>query len=224
MTSYSYTLELQGLTSDINCVYDTQSPIIFWKVVSGAKWVYQYNGTCLGGDDILADAKFISPNSDHSLGFWACKTPSSEGREQYVLYLSGRVNYASAIGNITCTVSPIQPAIFPVTYQSQTGFFSSRNSTTTFANTSTELIRRAIRGLGTIIYESQNPQSNVVAESVITFGVKSFGLPPHDRNETYLRLYEAMFQGILEYEVLMSPYSVTHSLNSISCCRPHTSA
>jgi hypothetical protein len=45
------------------------------------------------------------------------------------------------------------------------------------------------------------PQANLVAESVITYGVKNFNLPPYNQNPEYLRLYEAMIQGILDYEV-----------------------
>ena len=40
-----------------------------------------------------------------------------------------------------------------------------------------------------------------MAESVITFGVKNFNLPPFIQNTEYLRLCEAMIQGILDYQV-----------------------
>jgi hypothetical protein len=183
MLSYNYTLNLQGLISNVKCAYSPDSPITFWKVPGGDPFVYQYNGTCPGGSQELltsASGTFVAPNSKNSLGFWACKN-SSPGGDQYM--------------------PPIQPAIFPVTYQSRSGYFSSQNPTSTFANTSSELIKRAIKGLADVIYQSQNIQSNLVAESVITFGVKSFGLPPYNQSEKYLQLYEAMFQGILEYEV-----------------------
>jgi hypothetical protein len=196
---YNYTLDLQGLTSDIKCIYDTQSPVDFLLVPGGSPFVYQYTGTCSGLEDVLQNSTLIVPNSNHSLGFWACKVPGNS--EQYLLYLRGRVDYENAIGNITCTLSTMQPAIFPVAYQSRSGYFSSQNYTTTFANTSSDIILRAIKGIGAVIYESQNTQSNLVAESVITFGVKSYDLPPNNQNETYLQLYGAMFQGILEYEV-----------------------
>ena len=55
--------------------------------------------------------------------------------------------------------------------------------------------------LGDIVLQVQGEQSNLVAESVFTFGVKSFGLTPYTQNEEYLQLFEAMIQGILEYEV-----------------------
>jgi hypothetical protein len=226
---YNYTLDLQGLTSNIKCIYDNQSPITFWKV-PGAAFSYQYNGTCSGFEDVWTNSQFIPPNSDNSLGFWACKVPGNS--EQYLLYLLGRVNYGYAIGSITCTLSAIQPAIFPVTYQSRSGYFFTQNHTTTFANTSPEIIQRAIKGLGAVIYESQNTQTNLVAESVITFGVKSYGLPPYNQSEKYLQLYEAMFQGILEYEVcpdallhiLFPQYFITGCIHSHDIFETHRSA
>jgi len=54
--------------------------------------------------------------------------------------------------------------------------------------------------MGSILWEAQSLVSNLVAESIITLGVKSFSLPPSAPNETYLRLYEAMIQGIFDYE------------------------
>jgi hypothetical protein len=199
---YNYTLYLQGLTSNINCLYDIQSPITFSSVSGDGPAVYQYNGTCSGrGQDVLVNASFITLAGASHLGFWACKTSSPGGNDQYLLYLSGRGFYQSAIGNITCTVSPIQPAIFPVKYESRPGTFYSLKPTITFTNTSTELIRRAIKGIGAVILESQNKDSNLVAESVITFGVKSLGLQPYTQDASYLKLYGALFQGIIEYEV-----------------------
>ena len=63
------------------------------------------------------------------------------------------------------------------------------------------LIAYALVGLAGVISEAQNRQANLVAESVITFGVKSFGLPSDKQHPKYLELYQSMIQGILEYEV-----------------------
>ena len=52
-----------------------------------------------------------------------------------------------------------------------------------------------------IVTESQGMAANMVAESVITSGVKSFGLSPYVQNPQYLRLFEAMLQGMIEYQV-----------------------
>ena len=210
--SYNYTAELQGLLSNIKCVYDKHSPITFSSVSDDA-YVYQYSGTCHGAIDILTNT-FIPRNSTDWVGFWACK--SAGVHEEYTLYLRGSgTNYGSGIGNITCTVSPIQIALFPVTYWSRSGFFSSQEHTTTFANTniSSHLIQLAVVALGDIIYESQNPQNNLVADAVISYGVKSSGLTPNHQNDTYLQLYEMMYQGILEYAVCL--YVLLHSFDLI---------
>jgi hypothetical protein len=199
---FNYTLELQGLSSNIKCFNDTtESPISFWAVPGGTPFVYQYNGTCPSGREILTDT-FILPNSNNTLGFWACDTSSPGGSEQYKLYLRGRVNYEPSIGNITCTVSSIQPAIFAVTYQSRSDSFSTQfKSTAAVTNASSELTQRAITALATVVYNSQSAQSNLLAESVISLGLSSFELPPYNQSETYLQLYAAMFQGMIEYEV-----------------------
>jgi hypothetical protein len=221
--SYNYTVELQGLLSRIKCVYDNQSPIRF-SPVSGDTYVYQYNGTCPGPRAInILTRQFIPLNSTDRVGFWACKSAGAD--EQYTLYLRGDgTNYESGIGNITCTLSPVQIALFPVTYWSQLGYFSSQENTTTFANTniSSHLIQLAVVTLGDIMYESQNSQNNLVVDVVISYGVKSSDLTPNKQNDTYLQLYEAMYQGILEYAVC--PYAVIPVLLTSSfCCRLRTS-
>lgn len=204
---YNYTLEHQGLISTVKCTYDTQTPV---KVapVDTSRYVLQYNGVCPDGTtDFLTPSgvvSYVSVNSNNSLAFWACKTPSAQGQEaSYSIYLRGRNFYADAIGNITCTASPIQPASFPVTYQSNAGIFSAeyRNDTATSTFAGPQVVEQAVASVGTLVLESQNFQSNLLAESVITFGVKSFGLDPYQRSDQYLRLYEAMIQGILEYQV-----------------------
>jgi len=196
---YNYTLNLQGLNSDINCFRDNSTPLTFLPVPN-TTYVFNYTGVCPPGQDILTNGTFVTLSPPSHLGFWACKAPSLGGVDQYLLYLSGRQAYSDVIGNMTCTLSPVQPAAFPVTYHSQSGYFSARNQTTTFTNTPSQLIERAIRGLAAVIVEAQNVDSNLVAESVIAAGVKSFGLQPYIQDPKYLRLYEAMFQGIIEYE------------------------
>ena len=203
MLSYFYTLEHQGLTSNISCIYDTASPVTFGVLNAGTPYALQYNGTCDGKADVLTDvATFVTANGSSTLGFWACKSPPNGAQDpSYFIYLRGRAYYRDAIGNITCTVSPIKPAIFPVTYQSEPRIFSLQERTSVSPATYPRLIERTLVALGSIVQYSQNFQSNLVAESVITFGVKSFGLPPYVQNPQYLRLYEAMIQGMLEYQV-----------------------
>ena len=215
--SYNYTLDHQGLASNITCIYENSSPIRFQAVPNNTRMV-AYNGTCDGVADVLAGAviQLVTPNVDNTLTSWACKSvPNGEEDPAYYLYLRGRVNYIQAIGNITCTVFP-KPAVFPVTYQSNKQIFSSKEPIQTSRNTFSGFIDRAVVAQMGIILAAQGIQSNLVAESIISSGVQSFGLPPYVQNEQYLRLYEAMIQGILVDQVcpfsVISLFSVTLSL------------
>jgi hypothetical protein len=205
MISYNYTLNQQGFASNITCTYVDQSPITYAPVPGTNNHMLTYNTSCheLGLASVLTDVvDYPTINTYNTLMFWACKSFPTDGKEPtYYVYLRGRENYAS-IADITCSVSSIQLAIFPVEYQSAASIFSSpEEPSATFATMTPGLMELALGGLGAVIQESQNIQSNLVAESVITFGVKNFQLQPYKRNETYLRLYEAMIEGIIEYEV-----------------------
>jgi len=205
--SYNYTLEHQGLTSEISCNYADESPIRFSAVPGvDAPWVLQYNGTCEGEVDVLTDVvTFVAPNANNTLGFWACQSPSAVGESPtYSIYLRGKGmpgSYQDSIGNITCTVSSILPATYPLTYQSLPRIFSTKGSIANSTQVYPRFIEYALIGLGGVIHQAQNFQANLVAESVITFGIKSFGLPPYQQDPKYLELYQSMIQGILEYEV-----------------------
>jgi len=203
MLSYKYTLEQQGLISNIGCVYDTESPVTFWTLDDRTRYALQYNGTCDGKGEVLRGVvPFVVPNV---LGFWACGSPANGAQDpSYFIYLRGRANYAKSFGNITCTISPLKPATFPVTYQSQSRFFFVKELTSVSPATYPRLIEKTLEALGDIVQKSQNSESNLVAESVVTFGVSSFRLHPYVQDQQYLRLYEAMIQGMLEYEVCSS--------------------
>jgi hypothetical protein len=202
MISYNYTLDLQGLVTDVKCAYDSSSPVNFTSVPGGGTFVVEYRGRCQGATEILADARFVQINANNSLGFWACETtPPGTQEQSYRLYLRGYAGYESVVGNITCDVNPIHYAVFPITYRSLSGIFYSQEPYTASINTSSTLVERAVKAVGDIIYGSQSWETNLVVESVITFGVKSFNLPPYNKSDQYLRLYELMIQGILEYEV-----------------------
>ena len=206
MISYNYTLSHQGFTSNITCVYDDKSPIIF-RPMPGNPLMVAYNASCpdLGLATVLTDVvDYPTLNTNSTLTFWACKSVPIDRKEPtYNIYLRGRIQYASSVGNITCLVSSIQAAIFPVEYQSVPRIFSSSEPNAIFSNATPAFIEQAVGGLGEIILESQNIKSNLVAEPVVTFGVKYLQLDPYQRNDTYLRLYEEMIQGIIEYEVCL---------------------
>lgn len=116
-SSRNYTLELQGLSSIVTCAYVIESVI---NVVIPLQNMWQTNGTCATPEqNIFADnTTFISLPSNNYLAFWACQTAQSG--DSYNLYLRGVGAYfAPEIGNITCIVSPIQPAVFEVNYSGQ---------------------------------------------------------------------------------------------------------
>jgi len=201
--SYNYTFDHQGLTSNISCIYDTQSPIIFLPGPddTSAAWV---NGSCneIGVTDVVAS--YWTSDTNGTLTLWACKYISTgEQYPAYYIYLRGRADYATTIGNISCNVSSIQPAIFPVTYQSSTGVFSTEERITASAPTEpfSDLIDDAIWNFQGVLQQAQTVSVNLVAALVQDLGVQVWKLPPGEQNEQYLRLYEAMIQGILVDEV-----------------------
>jgi len=217
--SYNYSLDLQGISSKVSCAYQPTTPITY-QVVGN---IFHYNGSCpTDQGNILAKANFVAVPSNNSLGFWACQT--SQTGDAYDVYFSGRINYAQGIGDIACTVAPAQPALYRLNYAGLSGVFSTAEPISTSPNTSTELITRSIMGLGDVVCVAKNPESNLVAESVITFGVKDFGLPPYNQSNTYLRLYEAMVQGILDYQAtyIRLIYSTKVSTAPSSCLRTVT--
>jgi len=118
----------------------------------------------------------------------------------YSIYMCGRNDYKTPIGNITCTVSP-QTAIFPVKFQSTSGIYSTREPRTFSPIAVSTIISDSLVALGAVIADSQNFQANIIAESVIILAIKSFGILPFEPSPQFLRLFERMIQGILEYEV-----------------------
>jgi len=204
LLSYNYTFDHQGLISNISCIYDTQSPITFLAVPNDtfSMWV---NASCneIGLDDIVTTYYPVS-NTDRTLTLWACKSiPTGEQYPAYHIYFrgSGRF-YETDIGNITCTVSQIQPAVFPVTYQSRTGIFSTQKQITATApmNSFSNLIEYAILSFQNVLQQAQTVTVNLVVASVQNLGVQG-GIPLVSQNKQYLRLYEAMIQGILVDQV-----------------------
>ena len=206
--SYNYTFNHQGLSSDISCIYDTQSPIRFFPVPDNTR-LLTANGSCneIGQADVLTDVTdFPTANTKATLTFWACKSSSTAEQDlSYQIYLRGRVAYAPEIGNISCTVSPIQPAVFPVIYQSSTGFFSTDSqapiNTSAPANTFSDLVERAINSLGAIIQQGQTIQNNLVVAAVEDLILQNLRQSYYQQNEQFLPLYEAMIRGILVDQV-----------------------
>ena len=98
-------------------------------------------------------------------------------------------------------MSPAQPALYPVFFNGHLGLFNVGNMTLLEGNSPTELTQRTMLALGDLIQQSQSLFLNLFAESVLTFGVKNFGLNVTERDEQYPTLYSKMVQGVLEYHV-----------------------
>lgn len=196
--TYNYTLELQGTSNNVSCAYDISSPV---NIAPATPDLWQFDGTCPPGQDIFNITAFTSQESNNYLGFWACLADPSSSSSK--LYLRGTgLNYRGEIGNITCTVSPIQPTLFKLTYTGQPGTFSTQAPIPSSQNLPTVDLRMLmVKSLGSVVWEAQSQVSNLVAESVFTFGAKSFGLPPLVQNAGYLALYEKMIEGIFDYQV-----------------------
>lgn len=189
--SYNYTLDRQGLASNINCSYDTKSPIVVSTPHNTG--LVHVNASCngIGLDDV--HNMNIGPGPDgfsmfkggYTLTFWACKsilTASGEQDPAYYIYLRG-LDQADADENITCTIFPIQPALFPVTYQSSTGVFSTQKQSTTFQlmDHFSELIEIAILWWEELVFQGQNSNSNAVVDLVRSLGHYHLGLSPYEK-------------------------------------------
>ena len=146
---YNYSLDLQGISNDVSCFYEIDSPILFFLPFAPAIYVYQFNGTCPPGQDFLGPTTWTTIASNNTLGFWACQLSISG--DAYNVYLRGIKNYNASIGNITCIVGPVQPTVFKLDYTGKSGVFNStQTAISTSSGTSTELVRRAIGALGNV--------------------------------------------------------------------------
>jgi hypothetical protein len=191
MISYNYTLNQQGFASNITCAYDDQSPIKFTPVPGTHIWWRTMPvAPILGLADVLTPdvVHYPTPNTNNTLTFWACKSVQTDGTEPiYSVYLRGRINYdlvyweyhLPCILNTTCNI----PGGVSI---GRKYFLLPRGTERDLCERDDPWIDRSIAlgGLGAVIQESQNVQSNLVAESVITFGVKDFQLPTDDIRKT----------------------------------------
>ena len=202
--SYNYTIQHQGLATDISCSYDILSPITFSPapnnmVTPQASCEAIRQIECLSRENLVS-----TTDTDQTLTFWACKSILlAEKGPAYYIYLRGRgKTYEKSIGNITCIVFPAQPALFPVMYQSSTRFFSTQERITTSppAIAFSLFIEQAISILGIEVQRAQTAGVNLLAESAKVLGIQA-GFGPYEKNEKYLPLYGAMIQGILVDDV-----------------------
>ena len=145
--SYNYTLDLQGMSSNVTCAYPPAGSESVFQDSAPYALIFQYTGTCPSGQDFLGNTSFFTIGSKNFLQFWACKTSQSA----YTVYLQGKGAYG---GNITCNVSPVQPALFRLNYKGLSGIFSIDNSPiSTWPMSSTELTARSVKSIGDIVLE-----------------------------------------------------------------------
>ncbi|RXW11764.1 hypothetical protein EST38_g14091 [Candolleomyces aberdarensis] len=213
MVSYNYTLIQQGLESRVTCSYKNSSPIKYRNIsnINRTRIISAF-GTCdpgAGLEDILEDVpKYITLDTPNTLTSWVCKQTPQPGSQDstYFLYLHGRFNYATSIGNITCQISPLRARDYSVEYLSLPQYFISEAiiSDTAQPTTFYRYIEGVLIGLENIIWESQSRSANVVAEAVFSLGAKNLNLSTPEQHPKYLSLFEKIIEGMLEYEVGLS--------------------
>lgn len=213
IVSYDYTLEQQGLTSNVSCGFSSRIPFNTSFLDPQTRLALGYNISCgneYGEFEVLKDVGlFKSTWSNNTLLYWACQSALNGTRtDSYSIYLGGvgipGGLYPTKIGYITCSVKPIKTAIFPVRFDSTTNIFSTAQPApeSSQAITFPDLLAHALVGLGQVIVEGQNYEANLVAESILTFAYKSFNVSVNaTRPPEFLWLFEKMIQGIIEYEV-----------------------
>ena len=213
MISYDYTLNQQGLNSNVNCSHAATYPFDISSLdPTGAPvFAIAYNVSCTdqGKADVLTNASLVaSPLGQTTLVYWACQDNITTA--SYTIYLAGLYEYAKSVGNITCVINPIQSTIYSVMYRSIEDFFSATEANASSPITFSALIDYALLALLGLISSSQNLQNNIFAETVIDLGVNVFDTPvdPNLPPPQYLILFEQMIQGIIEYEVCPVNYSI----------------
>jgi hypothetical protein len=211
--SYSYTMQQQGLMNNVTCAYADTSPITFND--SAPSNQLRYRGVCVNGQTSVFDSESeVEESTQNGLAFMACKsvTPQSSEAEGpiYFIYLRGGrgPGYSSFVGNISCTVSPMRADYFAITYGTREAYFTTHvanpvDKPAVSANLSTHpaFLQSSTHIVGELVSWAQRWNSNMVAESVSTVGVKLFNISQAERDEEYLKLYAATIQGVLDYSV-----------------------
>ncbi|RXW15817.1 hypothetical protein EST38_g10037 [Candolleomyces aberdarensis] len=227
MVSYNYTLNQQGLESRVTCSYEDSSPIVYSNISNiNTTRMISASGICdpaAGLEPVLENVtEYVTLNTRNTLSSWACKQTPQPGSQDstYFFYLSGRVNYNTTIGNITCQINPLRAQDYSVEYLSVPRYFTSKATTSVAPPPTTfhRYIEGALIGLGNIVWESQSWTANVVAESVFSLVAKNLNLPMNERHPEYLNLFEKMIEGMLEYEATYSRLIYSLGSNKPQTC------
>ena len=210
--SYNYTLDHQGITVEVSCQYTQTSPIEFFgsEQYSTQYLIYSVPCAALGQTDVFINTPNITIPGDtlSSIMYWACRDATQPGT--YYIYLRGIYLASNSIGNITCTVSQLQPATYSVMYESNKGIFTTTPLTPGPAGSASSaftspVMSYTLHGLGNFMWGQNSHTTNLLIESIIAFAVKDFDQwPPNRPSDTYLQLYGLMFKGVVEYLVCVS--------------------
>ncbi|KAJ2919627.1 hypothetical protein MD484_g762, partial [Candolleomyces efflorescens] len=215
MVSYNYTLNHQGLESNVNCYYEDTSPIGYREIpyTNTTRFISSF-GTCdsaAGLQNVLESVEeYVTLNGNNTLTYWACKQIDPPGPldPTYFVYLRGRRNYKTSIGNITCRISPMRSQEYAVNYLSVPGYFTTSRAHDAQSGprkpTFSRFIEWGLVGFGNIIWEGQNWSSNLVAETVFSLAEKRLNGTTREKNPITLNMFEAMVQGMLEYQATYS--------------------
>ncbi|KAJ2913322.1 hypothetical protein MD484_g7099, partial [Candolleomyces efflorescens] len=234
---HNYTIVLQGLDTGIQCSRTATSPIQYEEISSG---LVSISGNCdpqLGLEPIFpSSTSFTIPNTNNTFAFWACK---NAGDSSINLYFNGRGIYAEPIGSITCSLSSFQSKEYRTGFSayglragdwnanvrqphSKKGLGSGMDSQAAQHAILTPFVQGVMLEFGNFTSRLQTQSANMVAETLGMLGVKTYDLPHFPaRNDIYLKVLEAMVQGVLDYSVthMRLLYSLTPNRPS-SCTRP----
>jgi hypothetical protein len=108
--------------------------------------------------------------------------------------------------------------VVSMTYSSYLGAFTTQEHTPTSFNNNMKLMDTAVQGVGDVLWKAQSRETNLVGDMIVGLAAGFLKLPTDTWNATYLRLFEAVIQGMLDYEVcsidLLSLSLLTLSIRS----------
>jgi hypothetical protein len=191
--SYDYTLELQGVSNNVTCGYTPYANVTYDGIND-----WTVTGICQEPTyPFLNPPSYVVTPSNRTLGFWACRR--SKTGQSYDLFLHG-TNLFENIGNVTCNISSIQ-AVFPVTYSSELGAFTTQEHTPMSLINITTLMDTAVQGVGDVVWKAQSRQTNLVGDMMVGLAGETLKSPTDAGDAKYLKLFAAVIQGMLDYQV-----------------------
>ncbi|RXW22996.1 hypothetical protein EST38_g2858 [Candolleomyces aberdarensis] len=211
--SFNYTLQQQGLSSNTSCKYSESSPITVFSGEGPGGRTTMVNGTCDASLNLTDLIHWSSiRDSPRVLAAWACDASLGKASDlSYVVYLRQHDALGSGNYNITCT-SPIGVSLVDTTFDSSSSLFRTDNTiqqpTKAIGPGEHAMVSGIISSVIHSIVITQNREPDMFMDQILAAGVTGFGLAVGERNDQYLRLYEAMLDGLLEYQVRFQILSI----------------